>query len=331
MRKNLLIALGTALSVGLSAQTIATDNFNSLTSGNLATDVTGATAGQGGYYIYGGAASDYQVTTIDAAHGNSLRITSGAGYSSTANTYNRFAFKSITTTANAGNDILKGSMELYTGPATGAGKIQCVLYDSTMGVVGINYDFATKKISGMGRLTPTATGTAAFYNIGLGTATYPANTWVSVSFTYNKTTGAYTWTYPEGTYSFTNSAYTLSPGLVPAEFDFVSVTATGNTVANQAGIDNVNLLFGNATSLGTQDTKIVSKIGLTVYPNPTTDILNIKSDSKIINVSVVDLTGRKVNVKLYTDQVDVRELSTGTYLINVETKDGIYTEKFIKK
>lgn len=59
MRKNLLIALGTALSVGLSAQTIATDNFNSLTSGNLATDVTGATAGQGGYYIYGGAASDY--------------------------------------------------------------------------------------------------------------------------------------------------------------------------------------------------------------------------------------------------------------------------------
>lgn len=68
-----------------------------------------------------------------------------------------------------------------------------------------------------------------------------------------------------------------------------------------------------------------------IYPNPTSDILNIKTDFKINAVSVVDISGRKVNVKLDGNKVDVRGLSAGTYLINVETKDGISTEKFIKK
>lgn len=317
--------------VGVSqAQTISNDDYNSLTLGNLASDTSGASAGQGGYYIYGGATSDYQVASIDATHGNSLKIISGSNYSSTANTYNRFVFKSISTTATAGNDVIKGSFEIYTGPATGAGKIQCVLYDSTMGVVGISYDFATKKIGGLGRLTPTATGTAAFYNIGLGTATYAANTWVSVSFTYNKTTGAYSWTYPEGTYSFNNSAYTFTTNMVPVEFDFVSVTATGNTVANQAAIDNFNLLYSNTAALSTDETIMVSDI-ITIYPNPVIDYLNIKSSSKLENVSVYDFNGRKINVKLEGNKVDASSLPSGNYLINIETKKGKTTEKFIKK
>ncbi|REC52249.1 hypothetical protein DRF62_15825 [Chryseobacterium piscium] len=81
--------------------------------------------------------------------------------------------------------------------------------------------------------------------------------------------------------------------------------------------------------LRTNSNLIANKIKLT--PNPTIDILNIKTDSKINSVSVVDITGKKVNVKLDGDKVDVRSLPAGTYLINVETKDGISTEKFIKK
>ncbi|MGD1318249.1 T9SS type A sorting domain-containing protein [Chryseobacterium sp. 2R14A] len=334
---SLLLVSATMMTL-LNAQSIATDNYNSLTVGNVGTDVTGTTAGQGGYYIGNGTPADFQIVVIDAAHGNSLRLTSGNGAppATGTNTNNRFAFKNITTTATASNNILSGALEFYTGPATGAGKIQFALYDATNGVVGINYDYATKKISGMGRLTPVPTAAvpspvAAFYNIGIGTSTYPANTWVSVSFTYNKTTGAYTWGTPEGSFTFTNPAYTFTTGMTPTEFDVVSLTLAGNTVANQAAVDNVNLQYTNTASLGTTDVKVISKLGLTIYPNPTSDILNIKTDSKINAVSVVDLTGRKMNVRLEGDKVDVRGLSAGTYLINIETKDGISTEKFIKK
>lgn len=82
--------------------------------------------------------------------------------------------------------------------------------------------------------------------------------------------------------------------------------------------------------LGTTE-EVFNSNKLTISPNPTSDILNIKTDSKINNVSVVDMTGRKVNVKLDGDKVDVRAFPAGTYLINIETKDGISTEKFIKK
>lgn len=78
-------------------------------------------------------------------------------------------------------------------------------------------------------------------------------------------------------------------------------------------------------------TKTVSENKVSISPNPTSDILNIKTDSKINAVSVVDMTGRKVDVKLNDTQVDVRSLPAGTYLINIETKDGISTKKFIKK
>lgn len=91
-------------------------------------------------------------------------------------------------------------------------------------------------------------------------------------------------------------------------------------------LDNIKV-----TSTNTLATADIVKKQTYFSPNPTSDFLNIKTDSKINSVSVVDITGKKVNVKLDGDKVDVRSLPAGTYLINVETKDGISTEKFIKK
>ncbi|MEG1592359.1 T9SS-dependent choice-of-anchor J family protein [Chryseobacterium sp.] len=85
------------------------------------------------------------------------------------------------------------------------------------------------------------------------------------------------------------------------------------------------------TVLGTSDISKASKSLVAIYPNPTVDFISVKSDSKINKVEVFDITGKKVNAKLDGNKVDVRSLPAGTYLINVETKDGISTEKFIKK
>ena len=70
---------------------------------------------------------------------------------------------------------------------------------------------------------------------------------------------------------------------------------------------------------------------ISIYPNPTSSILNIKSDFKIDNVSVVDMIGRKINIRLVGEKVDVKNLPSGTYIINIETKEGVSTQKFIKK
>ncbi|MGE6396177.1 choice-of-anchor J domain-containing protein [Chryseobacterium scophthalmum] len=91
-------------------------------------------------------------------------------------------------------------------------------------------------------------------------------------------------------------------------------------------LDNIKI-----TSANTLATNDIVKKQTYFSPNPTSDFFNIKTNSKINAVSVADLTGKKVNVKLDGDKVDVRSLPAGTYLISIETKDGVSTEKFIKK
>lgn len=87
---------------------------------------------------------------------------------------------------------------------------------------------------------------------------------------------------------------------------------------------------GQNATLGTQE--VFSNIKkVTLSPNPTTDYVNINSTAKINNVEIFDMNGRKVNVNLDGNRVDVRNLNTGGYIINIETKDGKTTEKFIKK
>lgn len=327
-------------------QVIVSQNFNSLTNGNIATDITGNTAGQAGWYIYGGTgttAANFQIVNVDVPHGKSAQITSGASYSATNNPNNRFLFYDTSTViATVTNNIYYGQFDIYTGPATGAGSIGATSYDSTGNpIVGINYDYATKKISGAGRLTKISDGSSAYYNITLGTQTFPANSWVTVAFTYNVTTGALNYAYTDGT--STNSfsggfptppaGYTLETGFIPSEFDFVSQTKTGNTIANVASVDNLSLKFSNAALMGVNDIQnaTVGAELISVFPNPTTEILNIKTKDRVKSVAVYDMSGKKVEVKLNGNSIDVKNLENGAYMISIETNKEIQSLKFIKK
>ena len=68
-----------------------------------------------------------------------------------------------------------------------------------------------------------------------------------------------------------------------------------------------------------------------IYPNPASDFLTIESTLKVENVSVYDISGKKINVAFTNNKVDVRNLPAGNYMINIETKEGKTTKKFIKK
>ncbi|MCD1117035.1 T9SS type A sorting domain-containing protein [Chryseobacterium turcicum] len=345
---SLLLVSGTILMFG-QAQTLVNENFEALNLGDVTTDVTGATAGQGNMYLSGGTSANYQIATIDAANGKSLQVTTGNGApTSTGNTNTRWVWKEITATATAANNITVTRGKIYTGAANGAGNIKLIIYGAigtssgTLG--GIKYNYATKTIQGEAYITLNSTPqSAGVLTVTLGTQTFPANTWVDVEHRYNKTTGLHEFKYTGSiVYSYSSGQVTSGgltytgttvAGLVPAESDIVNDTAAGNTVANTAGVDLWNVEFSNNVTLSVGETKeaVAGKLFISIYPNPTSDILNIKTDSKINSVSIVDITGKKVNVKLEGDKVDVRNLPAGMYLINVETKDGISTEKFIKK
>ena len=77
MKKILSSLFLTSASLMMFSQTIFNSDFNSYTTGNLGPDANNTSPGQGGWYSNGGTVAAYQVSSIDAAHGKSISLTSG--------------------------------------------------------------------------------------------------------------------------------------------------------------------------------------------------------------------------------------------------------------
>lgn len=70
------------------------------------------------------------------------------------------------------------------------------------------------------------------------------------------------------------------------------------------------------------------------YPNPVKDVLNISYTSEISSVRVINMIGQEVlskNINATSSQVDMSQLSAGTYIINVTVGDAIKTLKVVKQ
>ncbi|KQT23387.1 hypothetical protein ASG22_13520 [Chryseobacterium sp. Leaf405] len=338
MKKFLLLNLALIVSSSLTAQVLETDTYSSYTVGNIGTSTTGTVAGQGGMYPYTGAVTDYQIVSGTGGHGNYLQVTTGNTATATAS---RYVFKDgldvAWNTRTAGNNIIKGVADIYTGTSTGVHSSGVAIYGedadgNSVGIVGIRYNSSTKTINGLAYLTDGLTGN--FYNItGLTTSTFPANTWVSVGYSYDTITGQITYVINNGTPLVLNvNGYSTPAGFIPNEFDVYSSPGTGNNATTTFGIDNYRVLASNTSAiLAIDETTVAKNEGISIYPNPVVDYLTIKSDKKVNKVEVFDMSGRNVNAELNGEKVNVTDLSSGNYIINIETKEGKTSKKFIKK
>ncbi|MEG1020880.1 MAG: T9SS type A sorting domain-containing protein, partial [Myroides sp.] len=73
---------------------------------------------------------------------------------------------------------------------------------------------------------------------------------------------------------------------------------------------------------------------LKYYPNPVSDQLTITYTEVITNVEVFDLNGRMVmkrNFDKETVQLDFSTLSSGTYMLNIKTKENSQFIKIVRK
>ena len=74
---------------------------------------------------------------------------------------------------------------------------------------------------------------------------------------------------------------------------------------------------------------------ISVYPNPATSIVNLSSKDSLTfeNVTIVDVNGRSVQtfvVNQTQTQINVSDLTSGIYFLNIETNEGSTVKKFIK-
>jgi hypothetical protein len=117
---------------------------------------------------------------------------------------------------------------------------------------------------------------------------------------------------------------------VTGELDTLLIRFTirsGNTTSNHEGWLLDNFSFGGAL-VGIEEIKSSSKM-LSIYPNPTSDIINIKVENENIDcITIFSLTGQIVRKYIQTSFVDVNDLKPGIYLIKVNER---YTDKLIIK
>ncbi|MCT8338687.1 choice-of-anchor B family protein [Flavobacteriaceae bacterium TK19130] len=96
--------------------------------------------------------------------------------------------------------------------------------------------------------------------------------------------------------------------------------------------DRFILQFKAPEVLGVED----SVSFITIYPNPTENTLTIASPATYIrNISVFDIMGRRINETLEGDvnqhSIDVSNLETAIYFVEIKTDSGSVTKKMVKK
>src|SRR5690554_6931476 len=365
MKKYLLYLTATFLTAHFAdAQVLYTEDFNNLSVGNVGTDITGQTLGQGGWYTLGAVNTgnnivtnaDFQIVP-ENTKGNILTIN---GASSQTQTTGRSVYRSdIETIWNQrppGNDILKLAFDIYTGPPTlgnmifgnymyftyGNGQLPYIfcnlIFDTTTKALQL-YRQSSKDNTGLGFLS----GAPLNYNSDL---ILPSDNWVTVELYIDYTgskyyvsvpslshTVAFDFRFPMALTDPVNEGDPVNG--TPKRLYFASTTVSNGSIYYETKFDNINISATNTAHTVSVDTFISGKFNL--YTNPITDMVTITNSENIgVNeVIVYDVTGKKIKTKKYGNenniQLNLSDLAMGTYFLHIKTNQGTAVKKIVKK
>jgi len=354
MKKTLLFLSLFGIACTTSAQVLIAEDFNAFPIGNVGTDFTGATPNVVGIYTLSSngtapttatnAGNDnYQIVANDGTHVNVLQITGTNGDKGSRQLWTD-GFSELWSFRDPGNDIIEAEFDLYTGTSgTSRNLMGLYIMDATRTkyVGGYVFNTNTLVLSGLAYYTGTGApvGNYTFYlNTGGTNLVLPANTWVRLGVSFNKTTGMVKWKGPGYNGQVTGAAAGTDPdrvSLVSTSGSVTTPTVIVNTAAASTLFDNFNIrasatdtLLG-VEQLATQDNTFA------VYPNPATNLINVsKSNSKINGISLVDVNGRTVKQLSYNGasdiQINIADLERGVYMMNISSEEGTTVKKIIK-
>jgi hypothetical protein len=105
------------------------------------------------------------------------------------------------------------------------------------------------------------------------------------------------------------------------------VVASNDPETNYASVD---VMLDVITSVD----DVTATTSLTLYPNPTTDIVYLRADAAISQVRVSNYLGQIVDVHQMNEtqsNIDMSQLENGVYFLEVTTAQGQHTVKVVKK
>lgn len=132
---------------------------------------------------------------------------------------------------------------------------------------------------------------------------------------------------------------------VYADYETLAITLDLSAYVGQSNLNIRFLYTGNdADSVSVDDVVITGTLGtsealankFSTYPNPANNVVNISNNYNITltNVDINDINGRTVKTlkvsNLSEIQMNVSDLTSGVYFMNIDTDSGKVVKKFIK-
>src|SRR5690606_36100556 len=359
--KNILLITIALFTVSVNAQVLYNDNFDNYTLGNLGTDPTGVTPGQGGWLTKIGTKSNNKnnlvTITNESNKGKVLTFYS----SDTPSPYEGFIIKknnlnTFIDQRTLGNNVIKFEIEYFTGNQMTSGSSSnhqriILNFGNNLSVGDYNplIDYGFHSVSGQIGVYYHNGITKTFVRLDNGTlsappATLPFNTWVTfiVYLDYNNKKvyfeTPYFNTVPVGDFLSKSTSTNLIDDFKPSALtiDFVSSDQNSSTPLTNK-YDNIKI-----TALKSVPPYVLSAANFladkfNLYPNPATTMVNItNNENRLVNkIEVYDTTGKLINMQNYNNeaeiQLNVENLASGTYMLHLQTNEGVAVKKLVKK
>lgn len=119
----------------------------------------------------------------------------------------------------------------------------------------------------------------------------------------------------------TNDELVLTPLIAGSAEIVIGFNSNGKLIEKTISVTS------SGSTLATAEAK---KLEFSIYPNPVTDILTLRTQEKIINVSLYDVSGKLINVQVNNGQINVSLLPKGMYILKAVTDKAVYQQKVLK-
>ncbi len=101
---------------------------------------------------------------------------------------------------------------------------------------------------------------------------------------------------------------------------------TVSTTGSYFGFDHLRTSSSSALSTSEYAIKDVR-----VYPNPTKKDITIQGNTNIIDASMYNIQGQKIDVKLINNKINLENKPSGVYFLQLTSEQGTVTKKIIKE
>lgn len=227
-----------------------------------------------------------------------------------------------------GNDILKLEFDFYSRDFTG---VPAELFQSSVGLSSSDYYFRCRINANESAIDSSITNPGN-YKIAYN------HSWIKVEMYFVYLENTDTWevhTYIPvlGYWSFESGKTLTSLGLY---IGFSVYKANQSPSGTLIKYDNIKVsAIPNLPAFVNLNEWLSSKFN--IYPNPVTNVVNISnSENMLVNqVTVYDISGKQLITQTFNTekeiQVNVENLPSGTFILHLETNQGIAVKKLVKK